>query len=507
VTTLHLELSAPGMTPMHSAGLGGLATSLLALERGGARVEGLEWDVGRRHIDLTFADSDAHALVRLVEASMTCADGLIVFRCFDDLPEYTLEAKLVMNECLLGTLLQHNKMLKPDGARKAERTIEIDGRQILFRVKKLTNFVHRFAAKDLVTEGGSLATGGMEIKGWAIPGAVKRHEKAPHTAMTEHAERFLPLLFAPIGSVPFRLSAAIRRAKLDYALVVPDVDDLRDFAKVRRALVGGALSMRASSAGDAALTFYARLHALGLLRKLRVRQCTVLGLGTVVWASQQKTRTQILTLEPPSDVLLERIDLVHQFLPARIRAQSEGSGGFVDVPAWRQLAAENLAASRPLWSGLGDALHDKDLRKKLLSYEQALVKELVKAMMKKDLLGTERQQRFVEACHEAIRRRYAMVHDRISREGLDSRAVFDREREQMRTSLGRCKNVATFRAAVVDLWARGGRNAPLQVHWRTMLEFFGEETWQLGRDLALLALASYASREQPNEAVDEEVVA
>jgi len=503
VTTLRLDLSAPGMGPMHRAGLGGLATSLLALEREGEHIAGLAWEVRPRSVDLRFAETDASALVRLVEATMRCTQGLIVFRCFDDLPEYTLEAKLVMNECLLGTLLQHNKMLKPDGARKVERTIEIDGRQILFRVKELTDFVHRFSAGDLVAKDGRLATGALEIKGWAIPGAVKRHEKAPGTAMTELADRFLPLLFAPIGTVPFRLSATMRREKLDYALVVPDVEDLRDFAEARRALVGGALAMRAAGPGDAALVLYGRLHALGLLRRLRVRSCTVMGLGTVAWASQQKTRTQMVTVETPPDMLLERIDLVQRYLPARIRPRDDGAG-FVDLPAWRQLSTENLAAGRPLWTGLGEALHDKDLRKKLLSFEHALVKELVKAMMAKDLLGTARQQQFVEACHEAIRRRYAMLHDRITREDLDAKALFDREREQIRTSLGRCKNAATFRGAVIDLWARGGSNSSLRSNWRMMLDFFGEEGWQLGRDLSLLALASYAPRERLTETTDQE---
>ncbi len=504
MTTLHMSLSAPGMSPIHCAGLGGMATSLLALQREGQHIEGLTWEVGPHHIELRFADPDASALVRFVEATMSCTDGLIVFRCFEDLPEYTLESKLVMNECLLGTLLQHNKMLKPDGARKTERTIEIDGRQILFRVKDLTDFVHRFSAGDLVAKDGLLVSGALEIKGWAIPGAIQRHEKAPKTAMTEPANRFLPLLFAPVGTVPFRMSAAIRCEKLDYALVVPDVEDLRDFAEARRALVGGAIVMRAASPGDAALMFYARLHALGLLRKLRVRRCSVMGLGTVVWASQQKTRTQMITVEAPSDVLLERIAVIHEHLAARVRPRGDKSEGFVGVPAWRQIAAENLAGNRPLWSGLAEALQDRDLREKLLAYEQVLIKGLVKVMMKKNLLGTERQQQFVEACHEAIRRRYAMVHDRIAREGLDARAIFDREREQMRTALGRCKNASTFRGAVVDLWARGGQNSALRANWRTMLEFFSEGDWQLGRDLALLALASYASREQPNETIDHE---
>jgi CRISPR-associated protein Cas8a1/Csx13 len=503
VTTLHLNLSAPGMTPIHGAGLGGLATSLLALERSGECIDGLAWEVGPRHVDLRFADSEAGALVRLVETTMRCSDGLITFRCFEDLPEYTLEAKLVMNECLLGTLLQHNKMLKPDGARKAERTIEIDGRQLMFRVKDLTDFVHRFSAMGLVAKDGHLVSGPLQIKGWAIPGAIKRHESASETAMTEPAERFLPLLFAPIGTVPFRMSAVIHREKLDYALVVPEIEDLRDFAEARRALMGGVLAMRAASLGDAALILYTRLHALGLLRKLRIRRCTVMSLGTVAWASHQKTRTQMVTVETPSDLLLERTALIHEHLAARVRPRSDGDGGFISVPAWRQLVTENVAANRPLWSGLGEALHDKDLREKLLGYEHALVKGLVNTMMKRNLLGTERQQQFVEACHEAIRRRYAMLHDRIAREGLDASAIFDREREQIRTSLGRCKNAATFRAAVVDLWARGGQNASLRTNWRVMLEFFGED-WQLGRDLALLSLASYGPRDQSAGIVDSE---
>ena len=129
-TELRLDLFAPGMTPLHRAGIGGLAASLKSLRPG--EIEGLSWKLEPHGVTLQFEEDDAQALVRLVEASMYCDSGLIVFKAFEDLPTYTQEAKLHMNECLLGTLLQHNKALQPPGAKKSQRTVEVDGKQLVF---------------------------------------------------------------------------------------------------------------------------------------------------------------------------------------------------------------------------------------------------------------------------------------------------------------------------------------------------------------------------------------
>jgi len=57
-----------------------------------------------------------------------------------------------------------------------------------------------------------------------------------------------------------------------------------------------------------------------------------------------------------------------------------------------------------------------------------------------------------------------------------------------------CKNAASLRATLTDFWSRGGGAIPeLQHGWQLVLPYLTEERWQLARDLALLALVSYAA--------------
>lgn len=64
----------------------------------------------------------------------------------------------------------------------------------------------------------------------------------------------------------------------------------------------------------------------------------------------------------------------------------------------------------------------------------------------------------------------------------------------MRTGLMRAKNAQTLRAELADLFARGGVNKVLQEKWQDILPIFSSHDWQRSRDLALLALASYAGK-------------
>jgi CRISPR-associated protein Cas8a1/Csx13 len=51
-----------------------------------------------------------------------------------------------------------------------------------------------------------------------------------------------------------------------------------------------------------------------------------------------------------------------------------------------------------------------------------------------------------------------------------------------------------MRAELADLFARGGINKTLQENWSKILFLFSGRDWQKARDLALLALASYAGK-------------
>ncbi len=493
-TTLEISLFDPGMSAMHRAGLGGLAMSIDALRD--ELPPGLCASYRRDTVTLRFDEDDARALVSFVEAAMYCEKGLIKFAAYRN---QSPVADLHMNECLLGTLLQHNKMLEPDGAKKIERSVDVDGVPIVHHVKQLTNFVHRYTAgQKLIDADGRLTVKPIEIKGWAIPGAVQRHSKLAATTIFEPPERLLPLLFAPVGVVPMRV-VGNAGTKHRFVLLIPEVDSLEQFVK-RRKKVRSAKDMLCAGPGDASLRFFTAIKGSKMSDKLRTH-CTATTLGKVTWSSQQMTRTDVLELDMPDDRTLDAYDIVNERAPFTTARTAKGQG-FRTAPTWRHFLTENLAAGRKLWAGLHHVTAvDPNRRKRMLEYEARTIKEIVKHMVDKNLLGSETEQRFVEAWHQAIRQRWGALGERIRKEHIVAERAYARDFEEMRVALARCKNADSFRAAVVDLWARAGRNAVLAEHWRDVLAYLNKDNWQLGRDLALLALASYRGKgqlEQPN---------
>lgn len=76
--------------------------------------------------------------------------------------------------------------------------------------------------------------------------------------------------------------------------------------------------------------------------------------------------------------------------------------------------------------------------------------------------------------------------------------MIDNEFERLRVTFSRSKNAAALREAVTNFWARAGRPLPeLQDAWRDIIALL--EDWRLAKDLALLALASYARRDDKEE--------
>jgi len=105
----------------------------------------------------------------------------------------------------------------------------------------------------------------------------------------------------------------------------------------------------------------------------------------------------------------------------------------------------------------------------------------------------ELERLFVQACHEAIRYTYGKVA-KNTKEG--DVLNFERVTIRIRTGLGRCKNSETFREFMMDFWSRAGRIPTLQEHWSDLRKLvMDEKQWKKGRDLALLALASYKGKE------------
>src|SRR5262249_21630468 len=73
---------------------------------------------------------------------------------------------------------------------------------------------------------------------------------------------------------------------------------------------------------------------------------------------------------------------------------------------------------------------------------------------------------------------------------------FKGEYDRWRLAFAGAKTAEQFRGALCDLFSRGGPNRGLRQRWEAVLPVLSERKGHLGRDLALLALASYAGRDE-----------
>jgi CRISPR-associated protein Cas8a1/Csx13 len=174
------------------------------------------------------------------------------------------------------------------------------------------------------------------------------------------------------------------------------------------------------------------------------------------------------------------------------------------------LVASNSAEGHLWWIGFAEFVDDAERRKAIFGFERKGLTTMMPTVA--DHSGTDLGQSsaevFVDACHAAWRRRLGALLDRAKKEHLNVGDLIGREFEGQRIAFARCKNSTTLRAAVTDFWARGGRSlGPLQAGWRDVLPLLGEAHWQEGRDLALLALASYSPATKEEAAVFETATA
>jgi CRISPR-associated protein Cas8a1/Csx13 len=150
------------------------------------------------------------------------------------------------------------------------------------------------------------------------------------------------------------------------------------------------------------------------------------------------------------------------------------------------LVARNLTSGRPWHAGFADFVSDAKIREHVFKWETKGLNGMISEAL------TGREEKFVLACHSAWRRRMGQLYARAKREGTDGNSLIDREFERLRAGFSRCKNAAALREAVTGFWARVGGNA-----WREIIPML--EDWRLAKDLALLALASYARRDAKEE--------
>lgn len=486
---LILHLGNPSFTLLHRAGLAGLYMTLKQLEADKVvPIEGLTWELSQRQVLLKWEGHDRTALDWLLTESFQLNDGLIALRGLDS-KTMRKDAQIIVHQGILGTFLQHNSTHKSSGNRS--ESLQFGGEnapQIPVSYKVLTRYVYQDFASNLCNKQGNFLDKPISVAGWLNPGAVVRHVAfSTDTSFEEPPENAFVLLFATVACYYYSLRSRLRDKRAQYALVVPEILDLQQYAQYRRNsnLRNAAYQdFYACSLGDAGLRFLTYETTTNLAETFNVPRCQVLTLGTVAWSTQQKTRTDIYTVEADAEVCYNYQVCRDQFPHKAVQGKDSH---FVASSFARELITENLARAQPWYAGIAQKVNSNELFQRL-AYERG---GLYQVIQKID--SDEREKLFVKVCHEAIKFTYGQLAGKAKQGEIPN---FDKVTVRIRTGLGRCKNAASFREFITDFWSRAGKLPTLQAHWQDLMEFVMQDSqWKKSRDLALLALASYPGKE------------
>ncbi len=483
-----IALSDPGMTVMHKAGLAGLWMTLRAFEQDKKLMReiptGAGWKLDRTSVTFVYGSEPKRLFDWLIQESFKLDKGGLFWFPALGKPTDNVQQAVVRQAAMLGTFLQHGLTRKadPSSDKKGSANTVIDELPHVLQYRRASSYAHQ---KQDIFPGKP-----VPLAGWCLPGGSERHSAYGETKLAETAVRALALRFAPVGAICFEVKTRGQGVRPAYSLVLPEVTNLEQYARSRALFMQyGVKQLHAAGSADAGMRVLAELHAAGLLPDLRSAQCRVISFGTVPWSTRQKTRVHLFTVRAGAEAALNLYRKCTGWLaPSLVRRAGEDP--FWDVPLVPDLVARNISTRKAWYWGFADLVADEVRRRHVFSYEKGGLTSMVRDT---EVMPGGPERLFVLACQEALRRRMGQKH------GRPGGADWGTEYEKVRVSIARCKNAATLRETITDLWSRGGTlhkgEKSLLVAgdnwWQQVLPLFEEKNWREAKDLALLALASY----------------
>lgn len=521
-----MDLFAPGMSPMHRIGLGGLACTLDALQCAFTENKISEsdlparfqagippWEITEETITLHFKKPERAAdyLRKLFEFGFGIqTEGLIYlpgqFKGKVDLPVLAdLQTGMML------TFLQHGSSRKIE---KQESTVHYlcpadEKLKIPVIFRKCTWFKHQAGWKELVGASGCLKNQPVKLDGSIYPGAAVRHFAYKNqSAFKEPLEQILPLFFSLVGCLSLPVNRGVG------VLLAPEVRNLQDFIRIRPMLnPANAHQHRATNLEDAILQAKLRTNPQWGFYAIKFQPTP--------WGSQQKSRVHTCHVGPVDNSVMLKYQRVYESLPPRTVADSskpkahhrpnsieeDPQTGFRVDSVVRPLIATNLAKQSPWYSGFttlmtkNNPATGKPFRNQL-SFESKGINQMISDS---SMWDEEGESLLVRAIHEAIRQTLGRI--RSETDGVNSLTAgtqvrWNRFREKLRLDLAGSKTSGQLRFVLVDLFSRGKTNPTLQSEWSKILPVIRAD-WQLARDLSLLALASYASHHTENNRLNQ----
>lgn len=497
------RLGNPGYTVYHRAALGGLAATVLAWRDEGP--QGIVRSVDRDHVRLAWGDdlTDQEALRRILDDSFRLMPKeKLIDLVGQGISDDAVDFRLAVHNGLCATFLQHNKMRPSE---KEPRRIAIKGPDDeaaeLFTYKAINTYAHQRARGTGLLDGKpakGAAPGTLPVVATipqsVVPGAMVGAEPLGTTP----EDAFL-LLFLMVGSSVFLLRPRTYKEKMQACVVVPDVTDLRRFARAIQGLASVPidgfcntyLGRVVGGAEEAGLRLLVDLKADVIAeRQPGIAGLHVIAMGKVAWDKNQINRSAIIRigLDLP-ELGVFRAARTH-LGTTRIIKGAKGDGYAVPASPVPELVAANLAAGRH-WAAHFEALVSEKRDFTNMRFAQKGLFQMKEAIQDED------DRVVIELFQAAWRQKMGELGERARTEGLLFDRLVEVERERIRNSILRSKTADALAGWFLRFVADATKGAPLgaaqrnSTRLRTFL--FNPRSAERLQNLLLFGLVSYAS--------------
>lgn len=349
-TKITLTLWDDFTTTLHRAGMAGLWMTLNTLAAENGKV--ISWELmppDTMVLEWNCTDKEAVSWL-LSEGYKLDNNGFIALPALGDL---SIEDKVATHQGICNTFLGGPPTIIKSLGQK-DVSFEIDDPPKLFEVKYkgLAKYPQQHLESLKLFDRKGQFKPIIKIVSWLYPGGGDLHESLRGaTKLEQTPEGIIALAFAPIACSYYRIKSRLKQSKYLYAMIVPEINNLENFANNRQRLgcqVVGYKHYYASGLSDASLKYLVTLAEESTKKSQGVSSCEVWVFGKVPWTKQLPiTEKRKLELSPEMRGLYHLCD---EQLPNAVKVGKNGT--FISVSFGREIAAENLVEGKPWYFGL-----------------------------------------------------------------------------------------------------------------------------------------------------------
>jgi len=532
------NLHDPGMGLFERAGLAALYMSLRAAEELVVRkdLEPLYWnddDLTPESVTIRTQTTDAEALQKLFKWAWQVREGVLYFPAIHrTLKERdNLHLRVNHHNGILNTFLQHktSRLGKGQKTQVVNTIIQLDEAQSIEISYQQLCFVKPHEDTKEIIDANRCLKRTARLSSWVNPGSANRYPTDASSWKSKPCRGPATLavlwMLTPISCIFNRF----HKERSTWSIIIPDVRDIEEFEHGRLSpFVSSDLRQcEVASLSDAGLRFLSTFATRATRNELE-SGCRVIAMGKVRYYQSQSIRKGVVDV-PANASTIRRYRILTKHLgnswvrrnleetksSKKKKADDEPqASGFLSVPTVRGRIADNLIQSHPWYLDLTVPLQwDKDAldqqRKRqpgksverlwfnnLQRYQRKTLMELIR---EDDMWDDPSEREFIEAFWETLAALYYREKEAVDRGG--SRSWSDRIEdlnEDIRREITRAKTGPLLRETLMELFSRPVKTfrSPHVCNNPGLVWKLVDRDWKRGRDLALLALASYQSKEK-----------